>query len=83
MVRGGGMGEVDLNLVSTLAEFVTNVGSSCGDGHHIFTEKLILPGQSNDMVMEDDEFEAGDAFGLLESAKWVGGLTMAVKFGIC
>ena len=32
-----------------------------------------------DMPMEDDEFEAGDAFGSLESAKWVGGLTMPVS----
>jgi glycine cleavage system H protein len=31
-----------------------------------------------DLPMEDDEFEAGDAFGSLESAKWVGGLTMPV-----
>ena len=32
-----------------------------------------------DMPMEDDEFEAGDAFGSLESAKWVGGLVMPVS----
>ncbi len=32
-----------------------------------------------DMPMEDDEFEAGDAFGSLESAKWVGGLIMPVS----
>ena len=31
-----------------------------------------------DLPMEDDEFEAGEAFGSLESAKWVGGLTMLV-----
>ena len=31
-----------------------------------------------DMPMEDDEFEAGEAFGSLESAKWVGGLIMPV-----
>lgn len=31
-----------------------------------------------DLPMEDDEFEAGDAFGSMESAKWVGGLTMPV-----
>ena len=30
------------------------------------------------MPMEDDEFEAGEAFGSLESAKWVGGLIMPV-----
>lgn len=29
-----------------------------------------------DLPMEDDEFEAGEAFGSLESAKWVGGLIM-------
>ena len=32
-----------------------------------------------DMPMEDDEFEAGEAFGSLESAKWVGGLIMPVS----
>lgn len=32
-----------------------------------------------DLPMEDDEFEAGDAFGSLESAKWVGGLLMPVS----
>jgi glycine cleavage system H protein len=32
-----------------------------------------------DLPMEDDEFEAGEAFGSLESAKWVGGLTMPVS----
>jgi glycine cleavage system H protein len=31
-----------------------------------------------DLPMEDDEFEAGEAFGSLESAKWVGGLVMPV-----
>lgn len=31
-----------------------------------------------DLPMEDDEFEAGDAFGSVESAKWVGGLMMPV-----
>ncbi len=31
-----------------------------------------------DMPEEDDEFEAGEAFGSLESAKWVGGLIMPV-----
>jgi glycine cleavage system H protein len=31
-----------------------------------------------DLPMEDDEFEAGEAFGSLESAKWVGGLMMPV-----
>ncbi len=31
-----------------------------------------------DLPMEDDEFECGDAFGSLESAKWVGGLLMPV-----
>ena len=31
-----------------------------------------------DLPMEDDEFEAGDAFGSMESAKWVGGHTMPV-----
>lgn len=30
------------------------------------------------MPEEDDEFEAGEAFGSLESAKWVGGLIMPV-----
>ncbi len=29
-----------------------------------------------DLPMEDDEFENGEAFGSLESAKWVGGLIM-------
>ena len=29
-----------------------------------------------DLPLEDDEFEAGDAFGSMESAKWVGGLIM-------
>lgn len=32
-----------------------------------------------DLPAEDDEFEAGEAFGSLESAKWVGGLTMPVS----
>ncbi len=32
-----------------------------------------------DLPMEDDEFEAGEAFGSLESAKWVGGLIMPVS----
>ena len=32
-----------------------------------------------DLPMEDDEFESGDAFGSLESAKWVGGLLMPVS----
>lgn len=32
-----------------------------------------------DLPIEDDEFEAGDAFGSMESAKWVGGLTMPVS----
>lgn len=32
-----------------------------------------------DMPVEDDEFEAGEAFGSLESAKWVGGLMMPVS----
>lgn len=32
-----------------------------------------------DLPMEDDEFECGDAFGSLESAKWVGGLLMPVS----
>jgi glycine cleavage system H protein len=32
-----------------------------------------------DLPMEDDEFEAGEAFGSLESAKWVGGLLMPVS----
>ncbi len=31
-----------------------------------------------DLPMEDDEFESGEAFGSLESAKWVGGLLMPV-----
>ena len=31
-----------------------------------------------DMPEEDDEFDAGEAFGSLESAKWVGGLIMPV-----
>ncbi len=31
-----------------------------------------------DLPMEDDEFETGEAFGSLESAKWVGGLLMPV-----
>lgn len=31
-----------------------------------------------DLPMEDDEFEAREAFGSLESAKWVGGLIMPV-----
>ena len=31
-----------------------------------------------DMPEEDDEFEVGEAFGSLESAKWVGGLIMPV-----
>ncbi|MFV9631489.1 MAG: glycine cleavage system protein H [ANME-2 cluster archaeon HR1] len=31
-----------------------------------------------DLPQEDDEFDAGDAFGSMESAKWVGGLTMPV-----
>jgi len=31
-----------------------------------------------DLPAEDDEFDAGDAFGSMESAKWVGGLTMPV-----
>ncbi len=31
-----------------------------------------------DLPMEDDEFECGEAFGSLESAKWVGGLLMPV-----
>jgi glycine cleavage system H protein len=31
-----------------------------------------------DLPLEDDEFEAGEAFGSLESAKWVGGLLMPV-----
>jgi len=31
-----------------------------------------------DLPMKDDEFEAGEAFGSLESAKWVGGLLMPV-----
>ncbi len=32
-----------------------------------------------DLPMEDDEFEIGEAFGSLESAKWVGGLLMPVS----
>ncbi len=32
-----------------------------------------------DLPMEEDEFESGDAFGSLESAKWVGGLLMPVS----
>jgi glycine cleavage system H protein len=32
-----------------------------------------------DLPLEDDEFEAGEAFGSLESAKWVGGLQMPVS----
>ena len=32
-----------------------------------------------DMPEEDDEFDAGEAFGSLESAKWVGGLMMPVS----
>jgi len=32
-----------------------------------------------DLPMEDDEFEAGEAFGSLESAKWVGGLIMPIS----
>ncbi|KAF5424527.1 MAG: glycine cleavage system protein H [Candidatus Methanomarinus sp.] len=31
-----------------------------------------------DLPQKDDEFDAGDAFGSMESAKWVGGLTMPV-----
>lgn len=31
-----------------------------------------------DLPMVDDEFEVGDAFGSVESAKWVGGLIMPV-----
>ncbi|HID26514.1 MAG TPA: glycine cleavage system protein GcvH [Methanosarcinales archaeon] len=31
-----------------------------------------------DLPMVDDEFEVGDAFGSVESAKWVGGLMMPV-----
>ena len=31
-----------------------------------------------DLPLEDDVFESGDAFGSLESAKWVGGLLMPV-----
>jgi glycine cleavage system H protein len=31
-----------------------------------------------DLPAKDDEFDAGDAFGSMESAKWVGGLTMPV-----
>lgn len=32
-----------------------------------------------DLPLEDDEFDAGDAFGSIESAKWVGGLIMPVS----
>ena len=32
-----------------------------------------------DLPMEDDEFEIGEAFGSLESAKWVGGLLTPVS----
>lgn len=32
-----------------------------------------------DLPMEDDEFESGEAFGSLESAKWVGGLLTPVS----
>jgi len=32
-----------------------------------------------DLPLDDDEFEAGEAFGSLESAKWVGGLLMPVS----
>ncbi|CAD7767282.1 MAG: Glycine cleavage system H protein [Candidatus Argoarchaeum ethanivorans] len=32
-----------------------------------------------DLPIEDDEFEANDAFGSIESAKWVGGLLMPVS----
>lgn len=32
-----------------------------------------------DLPLEDDEFESGDAFGSIESAKWVGGLNMPVS----
>jgi glycine cleavage system H protein len=32
-----------------------------------------------DLPMEEDEFELGEAFGSLESAKWVGGLLMPVS----
>ncbi len=32
-----------------------------------------------DLPMEEDEFESGEAFGSLESAKWVGGLMMPVE----
>lgn len=32
-----------------------------------------------DLPLEDDDFEAGEAFGSLESAKWVGGLLMPVS----
>ena len=32
-----------------------------------------------DLPMDDDEFEGGEAFGSLESAKWVGGLLMPVS----
>jgi len=31
-----------------------------------------------DLPLEDDELECGEAFGSLESAKWVGGLLMRV-----
>ena len=36
-------------------------------------------GEFLDLPLEDDEFEAGEAFGSLESAKWVGGLQMPVS----
>ena len=32
-----------------------------------------------DLPLDDDDFEAGEAFGSLESAKWVGGLLMPVS----
>lgn len=32
-----------------------------------------------DLPLEDDEFEAGEAFGSMESAKWVGGLLTPVS----
>ncbi|RZB29369.1 MAG: glycine cleavage system H protein [Candidatus Argoarchaeum ethanivorans] len=32
-----------------------------------------------DLPVEDDEFEANDSFGSIESAKWVGGLLMPVS----
>ncbi len=32
-----------------------------------------------DLPMEDEEFEIGEAFGSMESAKWVGGLIMPVS----